>query len=138
MQEEQEEGPVASDRPAEPITSTGGLFDELDRQQRLNYLAVALVFLIDDGKGTELIFAGDGDPVARLAAMNALIRNGGRPMGFIGVTPSTKFNSWPLPQYRHRKDVTGYLDKVERECRKEILMSANLGEDQIIVTTTVQ
>jgi hypothetical protein len=123
---------LRSDRPAEPITSTGGLFDELDRQQKLNYLAVALVFLVDDGKGTELIFAGDGDPVARLAAMNALIRTGGRPMGFIGVTPSTKFSSWPIPQYRHRQDVKDYLDKVERECRKEILMSANIGESQIV------
>jgi hypothetical protein len=125
---------MRSDRPAEPITSTGGLFDELDRQQRLNYLAVALVFLVDDGKGTELVFAGDGDPVARLAAINALTRTG-RPMGFIGVTPSTKFNSWPLPQYRHRTDVKDYLDRVERQCRKEILMSANLGEAQIIVPT---
>lgn len=111
------------------LTSSGDLFTALEDYQKKGFAAVALVFAKNNDTETELIFAGDGPPEARLAAINGLLRTDAHPAGFIGVTQSGNVQTWPLPNYRHNEKIKKYLESVGRECRKEMFLVSGLADE---------
>jgi hypothetical protein len=101
-----EEGGRGVRRPARPGRSTPELIIELQVQSAACTLAAIAVAYRDS---TRFVFAGDDDPLGEL---NALIGDGGHPIGVVGVRVGggvVEYCAHPFIEYRDNPDAAAYL-----------------------------
>jgi len=92
--------------------STSEVIQDLDnagtnRDARYDQVAIALVIGFE--QGCKLIFHGDPD---RLPRLNAMVRDGGKPLGLVKVIKKgneMSFLSKTLIEYKDDPEVAGYL-----------------------------